>query len=262
MRLTVAFKFNNFWDRHDAEFSLRPELHALELTFGGDDANLRYPQTMNVKLTVLTILALTSNAWAVCNHPYVPSTPNTRWTYKSSIAGGDYTMRVVSNDGQSFVLENAFKTMKIQSKVRCASDGSLVQEQYSSITGLNAKTETLSFSGVAFPAPNQWVIGGKWTHAYKIKMSITAGDQIITQAGTVTISSKIVNSENVSVPAGKFTALKVAQTINLDLMMKMTGGSRPIKTTVTTTTWYARDVGVVKSISDKVTSMLTDFVKV
>lgn len=217
---------------------------------------------MTLKLVFLSIFALTSSAAATCNHPYVPSALNTSWTYSSSASGGGYTMRVVSNDGGAFVLENAFKTMKIQSKVRCASDGSLIQEQYSSISGLNAKTETLSFSGVAFPAPNQWVIGGKWTHAYKIKMSIAAGDQTITQSGTVTIDSKIVGSESVAVPAGKFTALKVAQTINLDMVMTMKGGSRPMKTTVTTTTWYARDVGVVKSMSDKFTSMLTDFVKV
>lgn len=217
---------------------------------------------MTAKLTLLAIFALTSSASAACNHPYVPSTPNTRWTYESSIAGGDYTMRVVNNDGQSFVLENAFKSMKIQSKVRCASDGSLIQEQYSSISGLNAKTETLSFSGVAFPAPNQWIIGGKWTHAYKIKMTIAAGDQTITQSGTVTINSKIVGSEVVAVPAGKFSALKVAQTIKLDMVMKMKGGSRPIKTTVSTTTWYARGVGVVKSLSGTTTALLTDFVRV
>ena len=217
---------------------------------------------MTAKLTLLALLALTSSASAACNHPYVPSTPNTRWTYSSSVDGGGYTMRVVSNDGSSFVLENAFKAMKIQSKVRCASDGSLIQKQYSSIIGLNAKTETLSFSGVAFPAPNQWVIGGKWTHAYKIKMTIAAGDQTITQSGTVTINSKIVGSEVVAVPAGKFSALKVAQTINLDMVMKMQGGSRPIKTTVVTTSWYARGVGVIKSVSDTIISQLTDFVRV
>ena len=93
-------------------------------------------------------------------------------------------------------------------------------------------------------------------------MSIVASDQTITQSGTVTINSKIVGSESVAVPTGKFTALKVAQTINLDMVMTMKGGSRPMKTTVTTTTWYTHDVGVVKSMSDKFTSMLTDFVKV
>ena len=217
---------------------------------------------MTLKLTLLTLFTLTSSAVAACNHPYVPATPNTRWTYSSSITGGGYTMRVVSNDGAAFVLANAFKTMKIQSKVRCAGDGSLVQEQYSNISGLNAKTETLSFSGVAFPAPNQWVVGGKWTHAYKIKMSIAAGGQTVTQAGTVTINSTIVASESVSVPAGKFTTLKVSQTINLDMVMTMKGSSRPMKNTVTTTTWYGRDIGVVKSISGTTVSQLTDFVKI
>jgi len=54
-------------------------------------------------------------------------------------------------------------------------------------------------------------------------MSIAAGDQTITQSGTVTINSKIVGSESVAVPTGKFTALKVAQTINLDMVMTMKG---------------------------------------
>ena len=168
-------------------------------------------------------------------------------------------MRVVSNDGGAFVLENAFKTMKIQSKVRCASDGSLIQEQYSSISGANTRTQTLSFSGVAFPSAKQWVIGGQWAQSFKIKMIIGLGNPRGVQLWTVKTASKTLSSENVSVPAGKFTALKVAQTIDLELVTQ--DDTTPMKSTETTIAWYARGIGVVKSSSGKFTSMLTDFVK-
>ena len=168
-------------------------------------------------------------------------------------------MRVVSNDGGAFVLENAFKTMKIQSKVRCASDGSLIQEQYSSISGANTRTQTLSFSGVAFPSAKQWVISGQWAQSFKIKMIIGLGNPRGVQLWTVKTASKTLSSENVSVPAGKFTALKVAQTIDLELVTQ--DDTTPMKSTETTIAWYARGIGVVKSSSGKFTSMLTDFVK-
>jgi hypothetical protein len=105
------------------------------------------------------------------------------------------------------------------------------------MTGLSAnmKIETLSYEGAAFPAPAKWVVGASWTNMFKVKISVSMGQQAMTQSGTMKIDSKIEAQETVKVPAGTFTALKVTQTIQQDMQMSVGGKSTPVKNTIITT---------------------------
>lgn len=214
-------------------------------------------------LLIATIAALSSSAWAACNHPYFPSAANTTWLYQSSLKNTEHTTKIISNSGSSFVLENNFGKLKVKNTIKCESDGSLTQSEYPSMTGLSAnmKIETLSSEGVAFPAAAKWVVGASWTNLFKVKISVAMGEQTMTQSGTKKISSKIAAEETVKVPAGTFTALKVMQTINQDMMMTIAGKSTPVKNTITTTSWYAKNVGLIKSVASSITTQLMKFTK-
>jgi hypothetical protein len=216
-----------------------------------------------ILLMIVTLTALASSAWAACDHPYFPSAANTTWQYQSSLKNQQNTTTVLSNNGSSFVLENNFGTLKVKNTIKCEADGSLTQSEYPSMTGLSAnmKIETLSSEGVAFPAAAKWVVGASWTNSFKVKISVSMGAQAMTQSGTMNISSKIVGQETIKVPAGTFSALKVTQTIQQDMQMSVGGKSTPMKNTITTTTWYAKNVGVVKSIASTITTQLLKFTK-
>jgi hypothetical protein len=105
------------------------------------------------------------------------------------------------------------------------------------------------------------LVGGSWTNKFKVKMSIKMGARETNASGTMTILSKIAAEESVKVPAGTFTTLKVTQTIGQDLTMSMGGKSVPMKNTITTTSWYARGVGLVKSVASTITTQLVEFGK-
>ena len=224
---------------------------------------LRYGIDMKPILFVIATLAFTSSAWAACDHPYFPSAANSTWLYQNSLKNTQNTTRILSNNGSSFVLENNIGKLKVKNTLKCESDGSLTQTEYPSMTGMNAniKIETLSYEGAAFPPAAQWLVGASWINKFKVKMNIKMGTRETNASGTMTIVSKITAEESVKVPAGTFTALKVMQTIQQDMTTIMGGKSIPMKNTITTTSWFARGVGLVKSVASTITTQLLKFTK-
>jgi hypothetical protein len=208
-------------------------------------------------LLLLVITAPRSSARAVCSHPYYPSAAGATWRYQISGAlSQQYTQKILSNNGSSFVMQNTFNDLSTKTTIGCNPDGSLSQNQYSDVSGsnVNARVQTLSSSGVAFPAPNRWVVGATWTYAYTIRMTSSAGGQTITSQGSVTITNKLLASERVSVAAGSFDTLKMQTTIAMDLNANMAGQRVPIRNTSTGLSWLARNVGMVKSRSEAANS--------
>ncbi len=224
---------------------------------------VRYRKGMKPILLIATITLLSSSAWAACDHPYFPSAANTTWQYRSSMKNTEHTTKILSNSGLSFVMENNFGSLKVKNTIKCESDGSLTQTEYPTMSGLSAnmKIETVSYEGAAFPAPAKWVVGSSWTNSFKVKISIEMGKSTMNQSGTMKISSKIAAEETVKVPAGTFTALKVTQTIAQDMLMNIGGKSTPVKNTITTTSWYAKNVGLIKSVASSITTQLMKFTK-
>ncbi len=160
-------------------------------------------------------------------------------------------------------MENTIGKLKIKNTIKCETDGSLTQTEYPSMTGLatNMKIETLSYEGAAFPAAARWVVGATWINSFKVKISVSMGAQAMTQSGTMKVSNKIEAEETIKVPAGTFSTLKVTQTIQQDMLMNLGGKSTPMKNTITTTSWYAKGVGLVKSVASTTTTQLLKFTK-
>jgi hypothetical protein len=208
-----------------------------------------------MKLFVICALALllgssffSSGAVAACNHPYYPSAPKTTWVFENSgFSSSQYTQRILSGDASGFTVENDFGKLKIQNTIDCAADGSLVQTRYATLSGA------------------KWVVGGRWTYSYKVKITSSMSGQNMAQNGTVSIESTILKEESVKVPAGTFTALKVSQKIVLNLTMVLSGKTTPINTTNTSTSWFAKGVGLVQSVTvvgkQTSTSQLVSFTK-
>jgi hypothetical protein len=161
------------------------------------------------------------------------------WTYRNSEEGG-YTLKVLSEEPQTgspphYVVEllSGVKILRVFSKV----EGWVLfhSENYPEHEGLQA-----SYDPPKQYLPNPLVVGQKWEWNGKDPTQVEYRER-----------SRVDAAEEVTVPAGKFRAMKV--------VTEVTGGS----TAKTVTKWYAEGVGLVKSTTEgaqiKYGSELTDY---
>jgi hypothetical protein len=195
--------------------------------------------------TGLATLVLVSAAVAKKPKPpkpagdYFPLRVGDSWTYRNTEEGG-YTLKVVSEEppagGTSrFVVElsSGVKILNTFSKT----DGWVLfhAERYPEHEGLEAKYEPPKQY-----LPNPLAVGLKWEWSRTDPAQVQRGEK-----------STVAAVEEVTVPAGKFRAMKVVSIV--------TGASIPM----TRTNWYAEGVGLVKSTTEggqiKYGSELTDY---
>jgi hypothetical protein len=161
------------------------------------------------------------------------------WTYRNSEEGG-YTLKVLREEPQAgapsrFVVElsSGVKILKTFSKA----EGWVLlhAEQYPEHEGLEMK-----YDPPRQYLPNPLIPGQKWEWSGKDPTQMERHE-----------SSRVIGFENVTVPAGKFRAMKVTSSTS--------GGAIPM----TKTYWYADGVGLVKTTTEggqiKYGSELTDY---
>lgn len=194
---------------------------------------------------VLATLALGASAAAAKRKPakteadYFPLRVGDSWTYRNTEEGG-YTLKVLSEEPQEggparYVVELRSGVI-IQNVFSKAGGWVLFHAQsYLEHEGLKATYEPPKQY-----LPNPLVVGQKWEWSGSDPTQAERRE-----------SSRTVGFENVTVPAGKFRAMKV--------ITEITGGSMP----KTRTNWYAEGVGLVKSATEggqiKYGSELTDY---
>ena len=170
---------------------------------------------------------------------YFPLRVGDSWTYRNTEEGG-YTLKVLSEEPQEagpvrYVVE--FRSGVIIQNIFSKVSGWVLfhAESYPEHEGLKATYEPPKQY-----LPNPLVAGQKWEWTGKDPTQMEHHE-----------SSRVVGSENVTVAAGKFRAMKV--------VTEVSGGSAPI----TKTNWYVDGVGLVKSTTDggkiKYGSELTDY---
>ena len=170
---------------------------------------------------------------------YFPLRVGDSWTYRNSEEGG-YTLKVLSEEPQSggparYVVEllSGVRILHVYSKA----EGWVLfhSENYSEHEGLQA-----TYDPPRQYLPNPLVVGQKWEWTGKDPTQVEYRER-----------SNVAAVEKVSVPAGKFRAMKV--------VTEITGGGA----SKTRTNWYAPDVGLVKSTTNggqiKYGSELTDY---
>jgi hypothetical protein len=179
----------------------------------------------------LTILLASISAAAEKVKPvaadYFPLRVGDSWTYRNTSGDGEYSLRVLSEeeqpDGSTRYLVEMLSGVKIHSWFSKNSGWVLMHgERYPEHEGLEVKYE---------PAKqylqNPLVAGSKW--GWKGK------DYTQTERSE---NNQVVGFEKVTVPAGKFRAMKVVSQIE--------GAGAPM----TKTCWYADGVGLVKSTTE------------
>ena len=157
---------------------------------------------------------------------YFPLRVGDSWTYRNSEQGG-YILTVLREEPQGggpnqFVVElsSGVKILNVFSKA----EGWvwLHAERYPEHEGLEMK-----YDPPKQYLPNPLVLGQKWEWSGKDPTQVEHREK-----------NRVVGSENITVPAGKFRALKIVS--------EVTGGAIPM----TKTYWYADGVGLVKTTTE------------
>jgi DUF3108-like len=170
---------------------------------------------------------------------YFPLRVGDSWTYRNTEEGG-YTLKVLSEEPHEggtvrFVVE-LLSGVKVDNTYSKANSWVLFHaETYPEHEGLQA-----TYDPPKQLLPNPLVVGQKWEWTGKDPTQVEHRE-----------SNRVVGVETVTVPAGKFRAMKVVSEI--------TGASAPL----IRTSWYADGVGLVKTMSIggqiKYGSELTDY---
>lgn len=183
---------------------------------------------------------------------------------QSYLASGTATYQMVSPAGKSTIVSKAVvkgSSIQVTSTVDDKASSMIWNCTAKGLTAsLPTGKATASFDLGFLPPSSAWKVGYSWTSTGKI--SGMAGMTINT-----TTRSKITASERVTTPAGTFNTLRVesstASTVQLPPGMQADGMSKAMNSTTTSTAWYAKGVGTVKSTSpeSKFTMTLIKFVR-
>src|SRR6266404_6124216 len=198
-------------------------------------------------LAAITLAALVLASGAAARKPkptkpdadYFPLRVGDSWTYRNSESGG-YTLKVLSEEPQEGATVRY--VVELRSEV-------IIQNVFSKVAGwvfhhAESYPEHEGLKAIYDPPkqylPNPPVAGQKWEWTGKDPTQTERHEK-----------NRVVRFENITVPAGKFRAMKV--------MSEVSGASIPM----IKTNWYADGVGLVKATTEggqiKYGSELTDY---
>jgi len=193
----------------------------------------------------------------LCYNPYIPMKPGTVWTYEITLsASGDttqFTKTVQEIDSDTFTVTESYPGYTRVCDWNCTGDG-LIQSEYTGFDIQNMpegiEFNTIEFKGVTYPTEDEWKIGKTWNIDYTISAKGDTESGEITYDGHIIIDNEIVSEESVEVPAGIYSdTLKVDTVLNVDLVYKIQGITQDVDIELELSTWYAKDVGMIKQIS-------------
>jgi hypothetical protein len=189
-------------------------------------------------------------ALGTCYNPFNPVMEGKVWKY--TIVSGDTTstMDISYKDvtTSSFTSVQQFPDISTEVQWTCGPDG-LLSSQFANMSIAQVpdlKFETVEVNGVLVPTEDKWQVGYSWNTEYVIKVSFTSGETAFEGQGNMAVTNTISAVESVTVPSGTYSdAYKVDISGNMVMNIMGTESTLPL----TYSTWYVKNVGMVKSAS-------------
>lgn len=131
----------------------------------------------------------------------------------------------------------------------------------------NIKFITLKMAGVSYPNESEWKVRKKWQIWFLVETQNkkTTPAKLISRA-TYTFQYEIIGRESITVPAGTFEAFKVAEVGSVKIDVNNTGFKMPmdqsVKSAVKILRWYAKDIGLVKSLQEGQAKVVVELIGV
>lgn len=222
-----------------------------------------------------------ANQKDACGNQYVPFIARAHWEYQ--VTGEEdmrFTRTIVRVSGNTATVEDVFTEPADEDKRtdqwQCR-NGALVMTSDAAWGAVEAGgTSTrgsVKSEGVTLPATPK--PGDAWSQTMRISAGVQAGGQNIGAEVQIKASCRAVRMESVTVPAGKFNALRVDCTeevttkantganvpgVNINVPGGNVGtGNANVSVTSARTDWYASGVGLVKSKSEDGEKVLVSY---
>ncbi len=212
---------------------------------------------------------------SVCDMPYAPVHIGARWVYSMAsqipTMNGTITTSILSASATSFVMQTVTSlhgvkpATVIRTTVACsnsAHDRGMLRPKSGVTIAFNSKN-SFSFTNVAgtmIPPENHWVTGYSWVYVTTSKAKGYGPHANISGTVTTRMHYQVQAPVSISVPFGHFTAIPITSITLASEDMKInklpiTGNSMM----PTTTYYYVKGIGMVKSVSPMVISELRSY---
>lgn len=185
-----------------------------------------------------------------CYNPFNPVMEGKVWKYATVFGEDTSTLEVSYKDVTPTSFTSVQKLPDISTEVQwtCSPDG-MLSSQYANMSIAqipDLQFETVEVKGVVVPKEDKWQVGYSWYTEYVIKVKFTSGENAFEGQGNLSITNTIAAIEPITVPSGTYNdAYRVE--VTGDMVMSIMGTENTIP--LTYTTWYVKDVGMVKNAS-------------
>jgi len=192
----------------------------------------------------------------LCSNPLAPVALGATWTYLNTEGGASpstfsSTITDVQSDG--FTVATMFDdNTTVNQQWSCKPEGLVALSPGAgqtgfglSLPGVQANLTTSNATGLTLPANVQ--SGMKWPYNIDLGGTLSQGGLSADLTGTITTEFQAIGTEQVTVAAGTFDAMKVQGATTLKVSANYHGLSLPITSVINTTFWFAPGVGWIKS---------------
>ena len=187
-----------------------------------------------------------------CHSVFFPVNQETTWTYQADYDGDVTVYTIEISDITDESITSTMTMPEFSSTVLwyCGEDGlfstDFAQFNFPVEMGDMLDIETVSYEGLTLPDEDLWEVGYTWDMSFEINMKFSIEGMEFETNAVADLTHVIAAVETVTVPAGTFNeAYRVEQTGTI--MITSMGVELPAP--VNTSTWYVRDVGMVKTVS-------------
>jgi len=199
-----------------------------------------------------TAVPAASGSGACANSLY-PVVAGVTWNYQLSGTVNDTIVRKINSvSGTGFEDQDTFGSGTTRTGQWNCDAGALIALDPSAGSSANVQTNsssgeftTTAMSGVTLPATVN--TGDAWSQSVTLEGTVTMNGAQAPAKNEFTNHCTADGNESVSVPAGDFNAMKVTCQTNMIITITIAGTSIPTPVNITSVSWYAPNVGMVKS---------------
>jgi hypothetical protein len=194
-----------------------------------------------------------------CTNAYFPTTSGSNWSYSSrGSVLGDYTFTRTEAD----VSDSAFTMNDLTSlgggtsssvKWNCQNGNLAALDSGAaslSVSTSNVKITSTSVTADGYNVPNTFVAGTTWAEKVTVIGAVQSGTRSLNSQIVSNLNCSAAGSESITVAAGKFDTVKASctETIGVSELVKATPVPAGAPSNLDITNWYAKGVGLVKSV--------------
>lgn len=171
-----------------------------------------------------------------CSTAFYPTDPGLRWRYRILGENRTYLQSFTPTGPNTLLERREFPDRTETTPWTCTPQGlRTLPEGERAIPGGSLRFTGLK--GVVLPSGERWRVGEAWNYRYELKGRVA----FFELQGFLEVENRIVAKEDITVPAGRFEALRVEASFRGEFGIGFGGRA---------TYWFAEGVGVVKQVSE------------